>query len=271
MIGIVTAFLFLSAPFADAAMTSASYNLVVEQRICRTRPTACKLIAHSSFSSSPSSSASSISLAARFPLNMTLAQWNALVLSKHRSGGHQSATESTSSAAPIVHATPTFTLGDLTKNYGDIAFTLSPTTNSTGTISYSSGNTSVATISGNTVTITGAGTTVITATLAADSTYLGATATATLTVNPIAPTIASMSNIIKTPTDLPFTVFNPASNSTGTFSYTSSDPSVASISGNIISIHSTGLTTITATQAANGNYTSGTQTFTVNVVTLSEA
>lgn len=201
---------------------------------------------------------------------MTAAEWTAFLSIKHRSGGRQPAAESSSSAA-ITLLAPTFSLGDITKNYGDSSFTLSPTTNSTGTITYASGSGSIATISGNTVTIVGAGTTIITATLAADSTYLSATTTATLTVNLIAPTIASISNIVKMSTDLPFTVLNPLSNSNGAFSYTSSNPSVASISGNIVSIHGTGLTTITVTQAANGNYTSGTRTFTVQVIDLSEA
>lgn len=208
----------------------------------------------------------------RFGLTMTNAEWSAIVTKKHRSGGRQPAATSESSSAPqIVPVSPTLSLGDLTKNYGDSAFTLSPTTNSSGTITYDSSNTSVATVSGNTVTVTGAGTTIITVTLAANGTYLGATTTATLTVNPIAPTLGIFANVIKSSTDLPFGIFPPISNSSGTFTFTSSNPSVATITGNIVSIHGTGITTITATQAANGNYTSGEKTMTLQVIDLFDA
>jgi hypothetical protein len=71
-----------------------------------------------------------------------------------------------------------------TKQYGDAAFTLTaPTSDSSGAFTYTSANTSVATISGNTVTILSAGSTVITATQAATSTYNSGTISATLTVS----------------------------------------------------------------------------------------
>ncbi|RZJ69254.1 MopE-related protein [Flavobacterium sp.] len=66
---------------------------------------------------------------------------------------------------------------------GDAPFALTaPTSNSAGAFTYTSSNTSVATISGNTVTIVGAGTSTITATQAANGIYSSASATATLTV-----------------------------------------------------------------------------------------
>gem|GEM_PF-956715 len=67
---------------------------------------------------------------------------------------------------------------------GDAPFTLTaPTTNSAGAFTYTSSNTSVATISGSTVTIKGAGITTITATEAADGDYGSGSITATLTVS----------------------------------------------------------------------------------------
>ncbi len=67
---------------------------------------------------------------------------------------------------------------------GDAPFTLTaPTTNSAGAFTYTSSNTSVATISGSTVTIKGAGTTTITATEAADGDYGSGSITALLTVS----------------------------------------------------------------------------------------
>ncbi len=66
---------------------------------------------------------------------------------------------------------------------GDAPFVLTnPTTNSSGTFSYTSSNTAVATVSGNTVTIVGGGSTTITATVASDGVYGPRSTTATLNV-----------------------------------------------------------------------------------------
>lgn len=73
----------------------------------------------------------------------------------------------------------------LTKVYGSAAFTLTePTSASSGNFSYTSSNTAVATISGNTVTILKPGTTTITATQAASGNYSSGTTTAVLTIDP---------------------------------------------------------------------------------------
>lgn len=70
------------------------------------------------------------------------------------------------------------------KTYGDASFTLSATASSSLGVSYTSSNTSVATINGNTVTIVGAGSTTISASQAGDASYAAATnATQGLTVN----------------------------------------------------------------------------------------
>jgi len=80
------------------------------------------------------------------------------------------------------------TLGAFTvpsKLVGDAPFTLTaPTSNSAGAFTYTSSNTAVATISGDTVTVVGAGTSTITATQAADGTFGSGSTTATLSVTP---------------------------------------------------------------------------------------
>lgn len=58
-----------------------------------------------------------------------------------------------------------------------------------------------------------------------------------------------------------FTITDPVSNSSGAFTYTSSRTSVATISGNTVTVVGIGNTTITATQAASGSYASGAVTF----------
>ena len=84
------------------------------------------------------------------------------------------------------------------------------------------------------------------------------------------PTITGFDNLTKTAYDATFTLQTPTSNSTGAFTYTSSNSSVATITGNIVTIVGPGSTTITATQAADGTYASGTitATLTVNSVTV---
>ena len=79
-----------------------------------------------------------------------------------------------------------------TQTYGvNSTYTLNPTSNSTGAITYSSSNTSVATISGNVITIVGAGTSTITATEVADSSYSAGTFTTLLTVDYAGPSTAA--------------------------------------------------------------------------------
>ena len=90
-----------------------------------------------------------------------------------------------------------FTIPSQTYTGSTSTYTITnPTSNSGGAFTYSSGNTSVATVSGNTISILGAGTAVITATQAANGAYLAGTATATLTVD-----YASPSSAAPTPTE----------------------------------------------------------------------
>jgi hypothetical protein len=77
----------------------------------------------------------------------------------------------------------TITFGAIpTKLTTDAAFNLAATTNASGPITYTSSNTAVATVAGNTVTIVGAGTSDITASNAGDVTYAQASVKQTLTV-----------------------------------------------------------------------------------------
>jgi hypothetical protein len=78
------------------------------------------------------------------------------------------------------------------KLLGSSAFALTaPTSNSTGAFTYSSSNTAVATISGSTVTIVGVGSTIITATQAASSSYSAGNIAATMVVSYPPPTVAA--------------------------------------------------------------------------------
>ncbi|WP_245569852.1 YDG domain-containing protein, partial [Flavobacterium soli] len=82
------------------------------------------------------------------------------------------------------------------KTYGDANYALSTTASSGLTVSYSSSDTNVATVSGNTVTIVENGTTTITAMQAGDSNWNAASnTTQTLTVNQKALTITGLTGV----------------------------------------------------------------------------
>lgn len=72
-----------------------------------------------------------------------------------------------------------------------------------------------------------------------------------------APTITGFSVPAKILGDAPFALTEPTSNSAGAFTYTSSNTAVATIAGNMVTIVGVGTSVIKATQAANGNFTSG--------------
>ncbi len=90
-----------------------------------------------------------------------------------------------------------------------------------------------------------------------------------VTVNQI-PVITNFNYYSKTYFDESFTIANPTSASAGLFSYTSDNASVATISGNTVTITGVGTANITATQAANGSFCSNTATvpLTVNGVSV---
>jgi hypothetical protein len=146
-----------------------------------------------------------------------------------------------------------------TKKIGDEAFNLlTPTSNSDGAFTYTSSDTSVATIDGSTVTIVGRGTSTITALQASTTNFLSGTITALFTINRITTVLTNFSVPVKTFGDVSFNIVDPSSNSDGTFTYTSSDLNVATIDGSTITIVGGGNATITAVQASTANYGSET-------------
>ena len=171
------------------------------------------------------------------------------------SSGMQTATFTVTGQAPTI----TFTVPS--HMYGDAAFTVSATSNSSGAITCSvvSGP---ATISGSTVTLTGIGTVVLQASQAAAGTYISGTQNATFIVAGGAPTITfTVPN--HTYGDAPFTV-SATSNSSGALTYSVVSGS-AIISGSTVTLTGTGTVVLQASQAAAGNYAAGilTATFTV--------
>ena len=160
---------------------------------------------------------------------------------------------------------------EVTKTYGDANFTLTPpTSNSNGAFTYTSFDTSVATISGSTVTINSTGATIIKATQAANGNYNAGTITMMLRVGKANPVLSNFADITKTYGNAPFYLMLPTSNSSGEFTSTSSDESVATISvnnlgGHMVTITGGGTATITVTQASTYNYTAGSISLTLTV------
>jgi alpha-tubulin suppressor-like RCC1 family protein len=181
------------------------------------------------------------------------------------------AAQTAATTLTVAKATPTLSSlgGDVTKIVGDQPFTPStPSSASTGAITYSSSNTAIATVNltSGLITVVSGGTTVITATQAATANYNSTTVTTTLTVLRD-PMIGAMPAITKAYGSAAFTLTAPTSNSSGAISYTSSNASVATIDSNtrLITLTGAGSTTITASQVATSTYTSASTSTTLTV------
>jgi len=120
-------------------------------------------------------------------------------------------------------ATPTITFTIPAKLNGDDSFSLTPfiTSQSAGAITFTSGNTSVATISGSTLTIVGSGTATIIATQEADGDYIGTSKTAVLVVTnlPSTPTTAAPTPPVRNAADVK-SIFSDAYSPIATLGYT---------------------------------------------------
>jgi hypothetical protein len=161
----------------------------------------------------------------------------------------------------------------------DADFNLNATASSGLAVSYVSSNTSVATITGNTVHIVGAGTTEITASQSGDADYLPATDV----VQSLTVTSAALANQSIVFPSIPDAIYGDAPfalSATATsgleVTYTSSDETIATVSGNTVTIVGVGGVTIFADQAGNGEYNpadQASQTFVVSpkALTVSNA
>ncbi|MES2734406.1 MAG: PA14 domain-containing protein, partial [Bacteroidota bacterium] len=137
-----------------------------------------------------------------------------------------------------------------------LPFALEANTSSGLAVTYTSSNTGVATVSGNTITIVGAGTTTITASQAGNADYLAATPVSRpLNVNKArlnqTITFAALPN--KTLGEAPFTLKATASSGLP-ITYYSSNHAVATISGDTVTIVGLGNTLIVAYQYGDETY-----------------
>lgn len=121
---------------------------------------------------------------------------------------------------------------------------------SNGTVTLTSGNESVATIENGKIHIVGIGNTTITATQAGTGNYLPASTTRVVEVVKNSQTITFATPGVKYFSDSSF-VLDGASSSGLAIEYTSSNPAIARINGDTVTILSAGKVTITARQAGN--------------------
>ena len=100
---------------------------------------------------------------------------------------------------------PIINIDDIVKTYGDANFVLNPSSDSSGTFTYTIANSSVATVSGDVVTITGAGDTTIKVLQAAKDNFNAGTKTISLKVRKANPVITAVDQN-KTIGDADFTI-----------------------------------------------------------------
>ena len=164
----------------------------------------------------------------------------------------------------IIKANPVIILNDITKNYKDPDFNLSATSSSTGAFTYTVSNTEIGILSDTSVSINGAGTSIVTVNQATDSNYNSGTATMTLRVNK-SNQIITFSDTTKTYGSGNFDL-TATSSSTGAFSFSITNNTIASVSGSTVTILAVGSTLVTVNQAADSNYNSGTATMTLTII-----
>ncbi len=137
----------------------------------------------------------------------------------------------------------------------DPSFSLTASSNRGLPVNYSSSNTGVATVSGNTATLTGVGNTTLTASNPGNQNYLMASATQTLVVNKASQTV-SFTLPVPSPVQsfMGPLVMNPTASSQLPVTITSNNPAVATVSGNIVTLGIPGTVTLTAFQGGNEDY-----------------
>jgi len=148
-------------------------------------------------------------------------------------------------------ATPVYTPGG--------SFAVSATGGASGNpVVFASASPAVCTVSGTTVSMLAAGTCSLTADQAGNANYTAAPQAALqVLIGGAAPTLAWIGDLAKTLGEAAFDLPDPSSNSSGAFTFASSNTAVATVSGRRVTIVGAGAATLTATQAATPNYLQG--------------
>jgi hypothetical protein len=168
----------------------------------------------------------------------------------------------TAVGAVTIIATPTATTVSLTQK----TITLTPpATNSPGVWSIEIDNPKIATSSGLTLTLLSAGTSIIRYAQAASGAYNAASRSSRLTVTPGIPTLGEFKDQTVALSAGTYTITAPASTSDGAWSFQSLDQSIATISGNRVTLLDGGEVSIRATQSPTLNWLTTTATMKLSV------
>lgn len=140
--------------------------------------------------------------------------------------------------------------------YGDAPFALNAIGGASGQpVTYISSDTSIATITGNQLSVAGAGTCVITASQAGDNNYFAAAdVQQILVIGKASQTIMLDTIADHWVTDPPFLLQANGGASGNPVTFSSSNPSVASVNGNTVTVNAYGTVQITASQNGNANF-----------------
>ena len=195
------------------------------------------------------------------------------VITAHQSpaSGYQSATVSLN--LTIAETPPTtgvlapisYTMGSTS---GNTLTLTAPTSNSSGPWVFTVTDPTIATISGSTLTILKAGSTTVTAEQGPAGNFgYSAVLTAALVINQLS-TLPKFPNLSQVVGDPPIVITPPTTQSSGAWSLTASDPTVAMISGLTITVGNAGVATLTLTQAAQGSWLANSTTFSITVAGL---
>ena len=146
-------------------------------------------------------------------------------------------------------------------------FALSATAGaSTSPLVFAGTSPAVCTVSGSTVTMVAAGNCALTANQAGDANYTAAPqVTLNVVISAATPTLTWIGNLTRTMGQPSFDLPNPTSTSSGTFTFSSTNTSVATVVGRTVTLVGDGVTTLVATQAAAGSYLQGTVSITLTV------
>ncbi len=175
----------------------------------------------------------------------------------------------TTGSLTITQKTQTITFAVIpAKTYGNPPFALSGSASSALPVTFTSSDPTIASIAGITVTILQPGSVTITATQPGNINFSSATAVSKLfTIAKKAQAISFANLPTITYSNAPFALTG-TSNSGLAVSYISSNPSIASIAGNVVTILQAGSVTITAIQTGDVNYNAATvivKTLTINI------
>ena len=177
-------------------------------------------------------------------------------------GASLAALPSASAALTIISFRPEATVTTIDR--GTIALT-PPISNSPGAWSVIIDNPQVATANGLNVTLLRVGTTVIRYVQAASGEFQSVSDFSRLTINPGTPTVGEFANVTANLSQSFISLTPPTSTSDGSWSYTSLDPSIATISGNTVALRDGGSVQIRATQAVTQRWLAASKTMTLTI------